>query len=96
MYVYPFSGGGKANPHVVQQSNSVSRLHHGIGPQSHNTSYSGQALASQYEQHDRYRGASRDTVPKLVVEEKEQEILAKEETISVGLINDRRCHRLPQ
>ena len=37
----------------------------------------------QYDQHDRYRGSSRDTVPKLVVEEKEQEILAKEETISV-------------
>ena len=64
----------------MQQASSVQRLYHGQGPQPQR----------QHPRHDdahdvspKYYGSSKETVPKLVVEEKEQEILAKEETISV-------------
>ena len=90
---HPLLSRPKYAPPSVVQSSSVNRLHQGHGP-----SYNGRVQAanasmgppsqSQHSHHeDRYRGMGGGTVPKLVVEEKEQEILAKEETISVSVVN---------
>ena len=79
----------KVNSHSMQQTNSVNRLYHGHGPQANYDAQQQQQQPVQYE--DRYKGSSKEMVPKLVLEEKEQEILAKEETISVSIVDSNYC-----
>ena len=89
-------------PPAAHQSNSVNRLYQGHGPNSQGRGHglkgqvnvgANHVVASQGSgQHghydDRYRGMGGESVPKLIVEEKEQEILAKEETISVCIFKN--------